>query len=124
MLEITMNKGFWLTFENGVTCSVQFGPGNYCENNGVNDTIDGMYLPDGKYYFSSKPSKNAEVAAWVGDKEHWITRAYKEQEDNEWADDVIGYLSADEVADFIWWCKNVTVKKKLLGGVKIERKTK
>ena len=34
MLVSTLNKGFQLTFENGLTISVQFGSGNYCERNG------------------------------------------------------------------------------------------
>lgn len=29
---ITSDKGFHITFENGYTVSVQFGPGNYCDN--------------------------------------------------------------------------------------------
>jgi len=29
---ITDGKGFGITFENGWTVSVQFGPGNYCEH--------------------------------------------------------------------------------------------
>lgn len=29
---ITSGKGFHITFENGYTVSVQFGPGNYCDN--------------------------------------------------------------------------------------------
>ena len=29
---ITGKKGFHITFENGWTVSVQFGPGNYCDN--------------------------------------------------------------------------------------------
>lgn len=32
MFRITMGKGFQVTFENGYTVSVQFGPGNYCSN--------------------------------------------------------------------------------------------
>jgi hypothetical protein len=32
MFSITDNKGFQITFENGYSVSVQFGPGNYCEN--------------------------------------------------------------------------------------------
>ena len=28
----TMRKGFGMTFENGLTISVQWGAGNYCEN--------------------------------------------------------------------------------------------
>lgn len=31
---ITHKKGFQITFENGWTVSVQFGPGNYCDNYG------------------------------------------------------------------------------------------
>jgi hypothetical protein len=30
--KITDGKGFHITFENGYTISVQFGPGNYCDN--------------------------------------------------------------------------------------------
>lgn len=32
MFTITGSKGFHLTFANGYTLSVQFGPGNYCEH--------------------------------------------------------------------------------------------
>ena len=32
MFSISDNKGFQITFENGYSVSVQFGPGNYCEN--------------------------------------------------------------------------------------------
>ena len=28
----TMRKGFRITFENGLTVSVQWGAGNYCDN--------------------------------------------------------------------------------------------
>ena len=28
----TMRKGFQMTFENGMTASVQWGAGNYCDN--------------------------------------------------------------------------------------------
>lgn len=30
--KITAGKGFHVTFENGITVSVQWGPGNYCDN--------------------------------------------------------------------------------------------
>ena len=32
MFSISGNRGFQMTFENGYTVSVQFGPGNYCDN--------------------------------------------------------------------------------------------
>ena len=60
MFSISGNRGFQMTFENGYTVSVQFGPGNYCDNYslplsyGVNKRV-----PD---------SKNAETALIGGDK--------------------------------------------------------
>jgi len=32
VFQITYGKGFRVTFENGWAVSVQFGPGNYCDN--------------------------------------------------------------------------------------------
>ncbi len=32
MFKITRESGFHITFENGYTISVQFGPGMYCDN--------------------------------------------------------------------------------------------
>lgn len=50
------NKGFHVKFENGWTVSVQFGPGNYCENKNSDcklpRAIDLWTSPD------------AEIAAW------------------------------------------------------------
>ena len=41
---ITAGKGFHLTFPNGYTISVQFGPANYCSNYGepINNESDRM----------------------------------------------------------------------------------
>lgn len=48
------SRGFWLTFENGWTLSVQFGSGNYCANR---DTAFG----DGEW---QEANPTAEIAAW------------------------------------------------------------
>lgn len=32
MIKITRQRGFHMRFENGFAVSVQFGPGNYCQN--------------------------------------------------------------------------------------------
>ena len=32
MFYITSKKGFHIKFDNGYTVSIQFGPGNYCDN--------------------------------------------------------------------------------------------
>ena len=59
MFKITNNHGFHITFENGWTVSVQFGPGNYCDNYnrriGEEDEICGK---EGSY--------TAECAVWCG----------------------------------------------------------
>ena len=54
---ITGKKGFHITFANGWTVSVQFGPGNYCANRhmtiGKDDELCG-----------SRGSPDAEIAMW------------------------------------------------------------
>lgn len=80
-------KGYWITFENLCTVSVQMGYGNYCNSNQEDHyhrPADGVESPD------------AEVAAW--DREgKWIhPKGF-----DFYGDDVIGYLSPDEVARFI-----------------------
>ena len=80
----TMNKGFQMTFESGWTISVQWGRGNYCER--MNSSID----EDRKQM--TVESTSAEIAIWNKDGE-WYTF------DN--GDTVLGYLTADEVAEWI-----------------------
>lgn len=53
--DITDRKGFHITFENGYTVSVQFGPRSYCANES-NEPYDPEARVD--------PCPNAEVAAW------------------------------------------------------------
>jgi hypothetical protein len=66
------NNGFTMTFENGWTISVQFGMANYA------NIVDGV-------------SVSAEIAIW--------------DQNNDWYDfghdKVIGYCSANEVAEWI-----------------------
>ena len=55
--KITHGKGFHITFANGWTISVQFGPGNYCEHYDrdiVNDEVA----------CGAEGSATAECAAW------------------------------------------------------------
>jgi len=98
MFKITHNKGFHLTFANGLTISVQFGAGNYCEHHESND------------YFNTKklPSKDAEIAIWHESNGQLL------QIDKY--DTVIGYLSTDEVAI---WIERVVKAKDLAEFVKL-----
>ena len=59
MFKICRGKGFQITFENGWTVSVQFGPGNYCE--GYPETIMQYDAPMKEEYWSNQ---TAEIAAW------------------------------------------------------------
>lgn len=101
------NKGFRLTFSNGITISVQFGPYNYCERTVTN--------PDAKQLEHDAPlkerswrSKDAEIAVWCGaDRANWWNF-----DANKWGEsgsDVQGYCSADEVADYIKFFKNMNL---------------
>jgi hypothetical protein len=91
MFKITGNKGFHMTFKNGITISVQFGPGNYCEHH-----WDDTELP-----YQNMQSKDAEIALWdrVG---NWVTKEYKPDA----GDDVLGGQSPDEVAKAILWAQS------------------
>ena len=60
MFKITRKKGVHITFENGYTVSVQFGPGNYCENYDAD-------MMDTSGESAAKGSKTAECAVWGSD---------------------------------------------------------
>jgi hypothetical protein len=83
MFKITAGKGFHLTFDNGWTVSVQWGPSNYCSNQATDFSIPREIAANcGEYQ-----SNTAEVAAWT---------------ENAQDDDPIrAYIRADEVADLI-----------------------
>ena len=57
MFRITNQKGFHITFENGWTVSVQFGPGNYADNYN-------MRIRDDNEEAGKKGSRTAECAVW------------------------------------------------------------
>lgn len=80
MLKICGNKGFHITFKNGYTASVQWGPGNYCDNYNLNYKAD---VP---------PSSNAEIAFWGPDG--------KMIEFEESGDTVKGHVTPDELVQF------------------------
>lgn len=96
-------SGFKMKFENGVTVSVIFGSGSFSENRDMHFW--------GQQFLSGLFSNNAEVAAWTEDN-GWITHLYF---DPTSYDAVQGRLKADEVLDFMVWCKNF--KQETYGGV-------
>lgn len=89
----THNKGFSITFANGNTVSVQWGPANYCNPE----------HPDGRNAPFNAPaeaqvwaSSSAEVAAWDGDG-NWHNFGH---------DQVDGWQDADEVLEFLQFAAN------------------
>ena len=97
-LTITQNKGFHLTFENGYCISVQFGPMNYCENKMT------------RYYEVPQDQDtscvNAEIAVWApGNK--GVDGALEQL---LMQDQVVGWLSADEVGRAISYVQKGQIK--------------
>ena len=83
---ITQSKGFQLTFDNGWTVSVQWGPGNY---------TDAKSYEVGKWDAPKQTdfwkAETAEIAAWDANNV-WYDFGH---------DTVKGYVNANEVANFI-----------------------
>ena len=77
------NKGFTMTFQNRITVSIRWGEANYS---------------DGK--------TTAECAAWDADTQYkWVHVIGFDYND----DDVLGRLSTDEVARFIYIASTMTL---------------
>ena len=79
----TMRKGFHMTFENGLTVSVQWGAGNYCDNHfpknrdftfskdAESDTAEAAVFDshgkiiDPRQFFGYEINSDGEVAGWL-----------------------------------------------------------
>lgn len=88
----TMRKGFHITFENGLTASVQWGAGNYCDN----------HFPEDRDFSFKKDasSDTAEIAVFdkMGeflDPQRFFS--YEISNDGE----VAGYLTPSQVVEFL-----------------------
>lgn len=88
MFSITDGKGFHITFQNGVTISVQFGPGHCCERRTA-----GRFQPEEAPEEKERwESSDAEVAILLPNG-----KFYRMQEHN----DVLGWQTAEDVAKWI-----------------------
>lgn len=96
MFSITRNRGFQMTFANGITISVQWGFANYCDNYDLR--TQSIQTPDNEWLeYGVKPSKTAEVAAWntQGNWYDWDARPLPQ------STDVHGYKTPDEVLAYM-----------------------
>ena len=96
-IRICDNKGFQLDLPNGVTVSVQFGPGNYCDSDvGNADWSAPKRAMNSDTHWGSN---TAECAAYVtGSNLAWVAvPGYTDVG----GDDVCGYMNVSQVLDFI-----------------------
>ena len=82
-----------MTFDNGITVSVQFGEGNYCSNKLEVHKDQGDII-----------CSNAEVVVWNNKNENIISEYFREN--NKFVQDEVGWVTPDEVAEIIIWAKN------------------
>ena len=104
-MRIIEGKGFHLDLPNGVTVSVQFGPGNYADqdvrNAGFNAPAEAA--ANGEFWGSNL----AECAAYItGSNLSWVavpgfTGPSGDEDGETFYDDVSGYMTIQEVLDFI-----------------------
>lgn len=86
----TMRKGFQMTFENGLTASVQWGAGNYCEN----------YFSADCGFSKDAESNTAEIAVFDNQRKFFNPQdffTYEISNDGE----VAGHVTPSEVVDFL-----------------------
>ena len=104
MFQIVHGAGFKMTFANGYTISVQFRPGNYCDNRDMKAEMDmyrtgsvGPNVPGMPVY----QCPNAEVAVMDPSGEFIRHPSWTH------GDDVKGWVSPDEVAALIAWISGI-----------------
>ena len=105
-MRVCDNKGFQLDLPNGITVSVQFGPGNYCDHDVKNADFDAPQKVIGTD--ECWGSNTAECAAYLtsdGDGLQWVAvpgfTGRIHADDNSFWDDVVGHLDVQGVLDFI-----------------------
>jgi len=88
MFRITDNKGFQITFDNGYTVSVQFGPGNYSSNYNLS-MLDNMGKP--------MTANSAETALMAADG------SFVQYKDS----DVQGYQTPNDVLELLAYANSL-----------------
>lgn len=89
----TFNRGFQMTFDNGLTISVQWGRGNYCERKKA------VYLSDEMRNVIIE-SKDAEISIWENSE--------GKKRFNFGSDGVKGWCTTEEVAQWIYKVSTAT----------------
>ena len=95
MLGINGNTGFYMTFRNSWTISVQFGPGTYSDRRRAD-----FFAPEKA---DNWESGSAEVAAWYDNGKHLCEFNFSGMSgaESDPAGEVAGWCPADKVGEFI-----------------------
>ena len=100
-------KGFSITFANGITASVQFGKGNYCDNRFKEDDMSGLhscvnaeimaYDEDNDEVLNPQSHQSPEeVLKWLNDLSIIINKKdLVNKEDNILSQAIYGFTSVD-----------------------------
>lgn len=99
MFRITGGKGFQITFDNGVTVSVQFGFGDHC-NNKFNLELFYDVVNNNNLYCKCE---DAEIAIMYKDK--YITREYLDSINSD-IDDVLSKIDSYRLVDILLWSRS------------------
>jgi hypothetical protein len=97
--KITGGKGFHITFKNGVTVSVQFGGGNYC------DYYDDEISREAFKKQGSEGSYEAEIA--IFNKGGFITQEFEGKDNGG----VMGWVDVDKVLEALNWANKYRESK-------------
>ena len=129
-MRICDNKGFHLDLPNGVTVSIQMGPGNYVDPDVQHQPFDAP--KDMMHTDEHWGSNTAECAAYVtGSQLTWVavpgfTGPMPGDDSDTFYDDVVGYMDVQGVLDFINLASQLTgneakANPKSLGNRLLER---
>jgi hypothetical protein len=97
--EITENRGFKITFPNGLILSTQFGPGNYGTNH------DASFFTDRREGFEAT---QVEIAVFKASDRDFLTRQVLGHDD-----DVKGYVDINEWLEIVDKVKNYDTGKEV-----------
>ena len=106
MFKSTFNRGFNMSFKNGLTISVQWGEGNYCGRK--------------KAVYLSTDLRNPVVESFDAEISIWENNYSKINFGN---DSVLGYCSTEEVSNWIHKTSNASSLKELQESIDFENQS-
>ncbi len=104
-LRVVNAKGFQMEFDNGLTVSVMFGEGNYCQHrDAVGPSTVQLYGDKEQlrsFYRKPWESNLAEVAVWRRSDKKWAHLKTPWEGGEDYCPDPLGWVTAEDVAKII-----------------------